>query len=335
MRCIFCSKERLPSLEHVFPRAIGGTITTDRVCEQCNSMLGSRVDAALSDFLPVRTRRAKLGLAGNSGDVPGWHEIFVGDVKLIGPAANRAQTRFNKATGKLDTRQLYHAADVVLPDGRKTRQITLDHRDKDQIPKIIQRERQRHNLPRLSDEQLTIEAQNFTTTTIENPVVQVSLEVSFAYLRHAMIKIAYELAFLWLGESYLDDPTAAELRAAIIDPDLASTDGFAGYVGDAQTCAPFNDFWTPHEAHHLAYSSILGSDVVIFVRVFDLYAAVMGVSKNAGRYFPSRAKLRFLAIDSITGKTIDSTFADESHRLVMAMTANRRKPPFPDPLCGL
>jgi hypothetical protein len=277
----------------------------------------------------------KLGLAGNSGAVPGWHEIFVGDVKLIGPAANRAQTRLNKATGKLDTRQLYHAADVVLPDGKKTRQITLDLRDKDQIPKIIQRERQRHNLPPLSDEQLAIAAQQFTVTTIENPVVQVSLEFSFAYLRHAMIKIAYELAFLWLGESYLDDPTAAELRAAIVDPDLVSTDKIPGYVGDAQTCPPFNNFWTPHEAHHLAYTSIIAGDVLTSVRVFDLYAAVVAVSKEPGRYFRKPAdstKLRFLAIDSVTGKTINTTFADESRRLAMAMTENGRKPPFLDPL---
>lgn len=169
MRCIFCSKDRPPSLEHVFPRAIGGTITTDRVCQQCNSTLGSRVDAALTDFLPVRTRRAKLGLAGNAGAIPGWHEIFLGNAKLIGPAANRVQTTFDRATGKLDTRQLYHAADVVRPDEKNARQITLDLRDKDQIPKIIQRERKRHNLPPLSDEQLAIGAQNFTTATIENP----------------------------------------------------------------------------------------------------------------------------------------------------------------------
>ena len=63
MLCIFCSQERPPSLEHVFPLAIGGTVTTDRVCAVCNSTLGTRVDAALSDFLPIRTRRAQLGLA--------------------------------------------------------------------------------------------------------------------------------------------------------------------------------------------------------------------------------------------------------------------------------
>jgi transposase, IS6 family len=67
MRCIFCLKERPGSEEHVFPLAIGGTLTTDRVCEPCNSTLGSRVDSALTDNFAVRIRRAELGLAGNSG----------------------------------------------------------------------------------------------------------------------------------------------------------------------------------------------------------------------------------------------------------------------------
>src|ERR1039457_2774643 len=30
MRCIFCLKDRQPSSEHVFPEAIGGTLTIDR-----------------------------------------------------------------------------------------------------------------------------------------------------------------------------------------------------------------------------------------------------------------------------------------------------------------
>jgi hypothetical protein len=66
MRCIFCLLERPRSVEHVFPLAIGGKLTTDRVCQQCNSTLGSRVDSALSDFPPVRQRRAELALAGNA-----------------------------------------------------------------------------------------------------------------------------------------------------------------------------------------------------------------------------------------------------------------------------
>jgi hypothetical protein len=280
MLCIFCSEERPPSLEYVFPLAIGGTVTTDRVCATCNSTLGTRVDAALSDFLPIRTRRAQLGLAGNSGVAPAMHEIFLGVSNLVGGEGVRIKTTFNKTTGQLETRQLYHAADAVSPDGKKTRRISLDARDKDQIPKIIRRERKRHGLPALSPQELAAAAKDYTTTAIEHPVLNLTFGVSFAFLRHAMLKIAYELAFLWLGDAYLADPIAAELRAAILDPDLASTDHIPGYIGEAAPCSAFNH-WTPHEAHHLAFGQVVTGNFVLSVRVFDIYAAVIAVSKNA------------------------------------------------------
>jgi hypothetical protein len=322
----------------VFPLAIGGTVTTDRVCQECNSTLGTRVDAALSDFLPIRMRRAKLGLAGHTGTPPAWYEMFLGYAKVIGQAADRVRTTFNQATGKLDTRQLYHASDVITPDGKKYRQITLDERDKGQIPTIIQRERKRHGLPPLSDEALAAAAGVYTTAEVKNPVVQLSISVSFAYLRHAMIKIAYELAFLWLGEAYLNDPLAIELRGAICDPDIDSTNKVAGYVGEAEHCDVFNRFWIPHEAHHLAYATILlGQDIVISVRIFDIYAASAVVSHEPSRYVgdvADRAKLRFLAIDSVTGRTINTPFDEESGRMAAAMTTYHRPLPLPDPLGG-
>src|ERR1700678_3518882 len=154
MRCIFCSNERPPSLEHVFPLAIGGHITTDRVCRECNSTLGSRVDAALCDFLPIRQRRAELGLAGNALASPGRFELLEGVVSLAGSDGGRLRVTFDEATNKLDLRRLYQASDVVTPDGQKVRQIIIDARDKDQIPTIIKRERQRHGLPPLSSKEL-------------------------------------------------------------------------------------------------------------------------------------------------------------------------------------
>ncbi len=63
--------------------------------------------------------------------------MLLGDHQMIGPAADRIRTTLDKATGTLDIRQLYHAAEVVLPDGKKVRQITLDARDKDQVPKSL------------------------------------------------------------------------------------------------------------------------------------------------------------------------------------------------------
>jgi HNH endonuclease len=336
VRCIFCRLERAPSLEHILPLAIGGTVTTERVCEECNSTLGSRVDAALCDFFPIRMRRAKLRLAGNSGSPPAWYEMFLGDASLVGAAANRVQTTFDEASGKLDTRQLYHAADMIASDGTRFRQITIDERDKNQIPTIIQRERRRHGLRPLTEDELTAAAADYSIVTVDKPVVRLDLKFSFAYLRHAMIKIAYELAFLWFGEDYLSDPLAEELRAAILSPDVASTDEVVGYVGETSDSDGFGQFWLPDEGHHLAYSNIIaGMGAVVCVRIFDIYAAAIVVSRNPGCYIMKpvdRVKLRFLAIDSVDGRTILATFDEESGRLATMMTAQGRRPPFSDPL---
>ena len=337
MRCIFCSNERPPSLEHVFPLAIGGLITTDRVCKECNSTLGSRVDAALCDYLPIRVRRAELGLAGNASAPPGRFELLEGVVSLVGSNGGWLRVTYDEATKKLDLRRLYQASDVVTPDGQKVREIIIDERDKDQIPKIIQRERKRHGLPPLSSEELAAQVSSYAANSIENPTVNMNIRVSFRYLRHAMFKIAYELAFLWLGETYLDDPLAVELRTAICSPDFASTDRFAGFIGDASQCEPFSHCWTPHQAHHLALSNVVAGNVLIGVRIFDLYAAHVPVSREAARYFGDPAalqtELRFLALDAVSGKIIDTTMAEETHRLVTMMLASGTfPPPAPDPL---
>ncbi len=338
MRCIFCTNERPPSLEHVFPLAIGGHITTDRLCKECNSTLGSRVDAALSDFLPIRVRRAELGLAGNAPVPPGRFELLTGDVEIVGEPGGRLRVTYDEAAMQLDLHRLYQASDVVTPDGKKVRQITIDARDKDQLPVIIQRERKRHGLPPLSSEELAIEASNYTTNTVENPTVHKNVSASFAYLRHAMFKIAYELAFLWLGEAYLDDPLAVELRTAICKSDIASTDGLPGYIGEASECEAFTKTWIPHQAHHLAYSHVTANHVMIAIRIFDLYAACVPVSKEADRYFGSSAhpsELRFLALDAVRGTKIETTLAEETHRMVTMMLASGTfPPPAPDPMAA-
>jgi hypothetical protein len=337
MLCIFCCEEREPSEEHVFPLAIGGTVVTYRVCKPCNDTLGARVDSALCDFLPVRTRRAQLGLAGNSGEVPLLHESLLGVAEIVGPGGGRIQTSLDESTGKLKHRLLPHGVDVTSPDGRKDRQITVGIEDKAQIPLIVQRERNRLGLPPLSEDKLReLIAKNLTINTIENPLIKKSIRVNFDYVNHAMAKIAYELAFLWLGEEYLSDPMAAELRAAICDPDPASTDRLAGAFELAEESAAFRS-WTRAEAHHLAYAIQglplpTGREIVIAVRIFDIYAARVVVTRRSDRYIKTAAdldKLRFLAIDAATGAKVDTAFGEEVRRMASA----RRPPPFPDPLC--
>ena len=328
MRCIFCLCDRPGSLEHVFPAAIGGSLTTERVCTPCNSDLGSRVDSALCDFFPIRNRRAELGLASYGRAPPNRYEMLLGVSNLVEHPGQRVQTTFDESTGQLNHKVLPHAIDVVLPDGRKVRQISVDVQDIAQIPKILQRERKRHGMPPMADEELVAEVaratQNISTT--ESLSVHMNLKISFAYLRHAMMKIAYELAFLWLGEMYLDDSTAAELRLAVCAPDIASTNKIPGYVGDAASCDAFK-IWSADKVHHIAYATAASGGIFMAVRVFDIHAAIVEVTKDAARYFPGFTggdKLRFLTIEPKSGKMRDVPIMDEWGRIALAMVAQRR-----------
>ena len=225
----------------------------------------------------------------------------------------------------------------MTPDGKKIRKIIVDAKDRDKIPVIINRERKRHGLPPLSDDELAVEISKLAVNSLVNPTVLMNVRISYAYLRHAMFKIAYELAFLWLGETYLDDPLAIELRNAICEPDITSMDRFLGFVGEAPECDAFSAFWKPHLSHHLAYSQASAGNVVIAVRIFDLYAARIVVSADASRYFggPNAhpTELRFLAIDAVERKMVDTTFAQEIHRIVTTWQSDGTFPsPVPDPL---
>jgi hypothetical protein len=74
---------------------------------------------------------------------------------------------------------------------------------------------------------------------------------------------------------------------------------------------------------------------MLSVRIFDIHAAAILASRDAVQYIRGPAdfaKLRFLAIDSVSRATIATSFADESRRLAALMTASQRLPPFPDPL---
>ena len=331
IRCIFCLLKKPGTEEHIFPFAIGGRLITDRVCGKCNSELGSRIDAASIDSFMVYNRRADLGLVGSSGKEPVQHEIFLRGGTLASDPKQRVKVTFNKRTKTLDFRVVHRAEDILMPDGSTARRITIDARDAAELPKIIQRERKRHRVRPLTPDELSVEVERFCgqVTTIEDPSIIIERTYSFAYVRHAMIKIAYELACLWLGDDYLDDPSAADIRTALLTPDPASTDRLPAAVMDASECGAFR-LWDVGENHHLAYAWCSSEGIAIAIRVFDIHAAVVWVSRDAAHYLSGDdpdAKLRFLDIDPISRTMRDRAMKDEFARLASLMVAKRRTPP--------
>jgi HNH endonuclease len=335
MKCIFCLEEKQTSLEHVFPLAIGGRITTERVCKDCNSLLGSRVDSGLSNNIAIRQRRAQLGLPGNSGEIPNQFEMLLGVGNLVGQGGKRIRTKFDAASGQFKNELLHHVNETIAADGSLSREITIDASKIGDLPKIIRREFKRRGLPAPKqtriDELVRQASQNLSS--IEHPLVQIPIKVDLRYLGHAMLKIAYELAFLWLGDDYLNDDLARGLRKAILSEDIVFGSVVKAQDIDAKSHSLLSS-WIPHTAHHLAYMIQSQNNLVIVLRVFDIYGLAVIISERATRYNScgDDPHLRFLVIDSVSGRTHETSWFEEIQRLARAMSESQRFPPFPDPL---
>jgi len=146
------------------------------------------------------------------------------------------------------------------------------------------------------------------------------------------MKMAYEFAFLWLGDDYLGDP-CRRLAKAIMSDDPHSTDALKGYVGPAEECTAFQ-FWNPHRSRHLAYGNAVRASFSFGSGVRYLRCLNAG-HRSTAKYISSRHdqnKVRFVTVDATSRQVLDTTFNQESRRMASEMTRLRRKPPFPDAL---
>ena len=69
--CIICREDKTDfNAEHVIPEALGGYYVIRSVCTQCNSELGSKVDAKLTDHWFSIINRHGLKLRNKRGNTP-------------------------------------------------------------------------------------------------------------------------------------------------------------------------------------------------------------------------------------------------------------------------
>jgi|SRR5579864_1347238 len=326
MRCIICDEERLESEEHLLPLAIGGCLVTDRVCGECNSKLGSRVDAPLVDHLAVVQRRGELKIGGRGG-VPSTFDRILGKSVLARDKTHQLRTSIDPSTNKLDIRTIPNVFEVTLPDGRVAKQLRLDARDAHKLGEIIRKFRQRQHLPALSDDELDEIVSDAQANAIEqiNPEVIVNIRVDVVGFMKCLVKICYELAFCWLREDYLDDPIAREtrkyLRGIMYEKEISQPVLPMKGTISFEVIKPL-EMWSTNKNLHIAYATICEKKIVVCLKIFDIFYACLVVSEMADRYLTmglSDPKLRFLAIDPVAGAMAESSFVDEMGRIARIM----------------
>jgi hypothetical protein len=275
--CILCLKDKPAgefNKEHVFPEAIGGSlILRDALCTSCNSWLGHRVDAELTNNGLVQLARLALGIEGKSGAVP--------NPFLNGTVADDPTRKLQYRLDKEGTpRQLYlvPSVNVTKSEDAITVNLSLDASDKGKIPDILETIAKRNGLqvPKEQIDQLL----NAPVQT-QSPWMRVQLSMHASSWKKALLKIAYELAYHWLGSEYLKDPGAERLRGILKSEDHYE-DGNGGLDAIVTLCGPQKliPFWSENKGTHLALLTRGETGLLCYVRLFQSIEALVPISES-------------------------------------------------------
>lgn len=271
-KCIFC-REDGSSAEHVVPEGIGGRKVIERVCKPCNSDFGTRVDAKLINHPFIALERARLGIAGKSvvpqplahgslADDPDVRVLnFVPEDESGGPEIQTGVTRSTNAAGEEVVRVFGGSEDDVLKAANKV-------------------------LTRAGHAPLTLEVlRQHVTKTADRPVIAVEIRASTVSFRAALVKIAYEVAWMALGDAYLDDPIGENVRAALRDLNAKPEDLPArlGARFDISPEQPLVRFLRPGGDVHTIALFVANGQLHAWVRIFCVFEALLPIAAATRR----------------------------------------------------
>ena len=308
MKCIFCMEEKEDNeftIEHIFPDAIGGSLTNKNVCKHCNDYLGRKVDCLLTNHWIVQGNRQLYKIAGKTGVIPNP----IGKGFLNGEKDSVMQYRFTKEGVP---ERVYISPDLKTKkiDGHFQIELKLDKSEANEALKIINKTLKRNGYEQLSSDKFEATVQR-EEVSLQKPVMELEAEIDIYKYKRAIFKIIYELACNWLGNQYLEDEIAIVLRKVILDDALWVTNDWSaiGLEGNIDFYSPTENiwkFWEDNKIFHLAFNKIIDGKMVISVRIFNVFSATIVVTNSAYKYFP--VKEYFISIDPETRKLMESTF---------------------------
>lgn len=275
-QCIFCMKwkeEKEFNREHIILEALGGKGDKDiclNVCTSCNSSLGTRVDASLLNQTITKYMRYKFKIRGKNG-IPNPFkgiEIKYADTPIVG------ELKVNKE-GKIY--------------GFRAKHQVLDYNDK----KLIIGPRK--GFPQYVNSKLTESCMNPVTEKeiLENKFdfgerkvphveyMEFPEETKSQYLLYAfptMLKMAYEYCFITLGEKYLENSLAVNIRGFLMTYD---------YKKDIEYFSPTISSlrWINEEKREISLKMYMNNDNLwVKIVLWGIVLADICMSEDASEY---------------------------------------------------
>ncbi len=294
--CIICEifkEENEFSQEHIFPEAIGNKqLKIKNVCIHCNTKILSKIDVFLTDNILTKTRRQWYTVAGKKGYIPNPFSegILAEDYK------QKVRTKFDKS-GKFEIEFLPLIIRTQDANGLEHISITIDKNKEEELPSLVNKILERRNLNKLSEDELI---KKINLITNEKPKIVFDWSFNKLEYKKAIIKIAYELGFFFLGDNYIDDETGEQMRLFLNDNSIelgkykiyGNIDIFDPSTDEIDSCLfDFLHKLRIDQYNHIAYinGDQTKNKISIVIKIFDIFSASIVISENLNLYkFPDK-----------------------------------------------
>jgi len=306
--CIICRKDKEQQLfndEHVIPDSLGGKLIIKNVCKDCNSRLGTKIDAKLINNLLVDLVRYVHKIEGKSGKIPFPFKNGV----LINDTAQKIQ--FNGIKPQL-------IPTVNIDTSNKIANIRVSSQD--EADKIIKKILKRQGVVNLSEEELKLKIISKQSTKFQ-PEIRINDQINIGGIEIALVKIAYEIAYYWLGEIYLNDSLGERISNMIFQysMDEEYKPEYESIIGKTSKNKPMDAFITKYspllefesdniDIMHTIVLFEYEGQVQCWIRIFDVFERMISVSNDSKQYRNIQYPY-LLFCDPISGKYIEGNLA--------------------------
>lgn len=289
MICIFCFEERPESEEHVFPESIGGGFSIRRLCKCCNGRFGRDVDPLLIKHVLTQMSRSRYKVGDKRGKVPqmfstGILQDPVGDAGLRDV---RVKHTVDPTTGIFGMQILPTIQSEIGESGETTRISGVFSNETDARAWFQAELKRRGTIVESNDEFEALWQQSVTIGQIEKPTARYTVMVDSFRYRQALTKIAYEMAWHWLGDSWLQDAVARKMRKILrgAPKEKLPLHGLMEIGTTASELLPAIINWLdiqPYE--HLALLLVTGGRAGLYISIFNMFFAVVDVTSKPDEY---------------------------------------------------
>lgn len=318
--CIICRDESDDfSDEHVIPDALGGYYHIYTVCKNCNSDLGSSVDAKLVNHQFAEFQRYLLGLTGKSKKLP---NPFSGTHHLAEDTSKKIQLRLDEE-GKPAPYTITNVSyeESKNESGKTKVSVCIDASDEKKLDGILKKIATKLQVPIEQFEGIERRVQK-----VEKPNIKCSLSVDLADFKIGLLKIAYEFSVDTV-EGYFSDPSAIEISKILKNAEYDSVENFVsiGSGFDHEIFDGMRDYLDLESKKH--YLVIVGSQargLVCLVHLHGMFSVGVYLSNS-----PYPDNLAVIGVNDIEQKSFRKIFAEQLLQEIFAPPELRFQYYFP------